>query len=136
IKAKSTSRKAASEPMVLGVSAVTGEGVRELVLRLTQLINHRFADAEPAIVGDLLEPGDTVFLVVPLDLQAPKGRLILPQVQVIRDLLDHDCTAVMVKTGYLADALENSKQPPALVITDSQVFGEVDAVLPQNIPLT
>jgi [FeFe] hydrogenase H-cluster maturation GTPase HydF len=135
-KADSASCKAASEPVVLGVSAVTGEGVSELTLRLSRLLKDAFAYSEPAIVGDLLGAGDTVFLVVPLDLQAPKGRLILPQVQVIRDLLDHDCPAVMVKTRYLADALENSKQPPALVITDSQVFGEVDAILPESIPLT
>ncbi|MGI6660449.1 MAG: [FeFe] hydrogenase H-cluster maturation GTPase HydF [Bacillota bacterium] len=135
-KGRTGDSKAASQPVVLGVSAVTGEGVRELTARLCQTIKDAFGDAEPAIVGDLLDPGDTVFLVVPLDLQAPKGRLILPQVQAIRDLLDHDCTAVMVKTGHLANALDNSKQPPALVITDSQVFEEVDAIVPAGIPLT
>jgi small GTP-binding protein len=135
-KGSAGSAKAESPPVVLGVSAVTGQGIRELTACLCRIIKHTFGDAEPAIVGDLLSPGDTAFLVVPLDLQAPKGRLILPQVQVIRDLLDHECTAVMVKTGNLPDALANSKRPPALVITDSQVFEEVNEILPASIPLT
>ena len=117
----------------LGVKSGRGSGNSRVLCRI---IKHTFGDAEPAIVGDLLSPGDTAFLVVPLDLQAPKGRLILPQVQVIRDLLDHECTAVMVKTGNLPDALANSKRPPALVITDSQVFEEVNEILPASIPLT
>lgn len=125
-----------SGPWLCGVSAVTGQGISELTSRLCKIIKDELGDMEPAIAGDLLEPGDTVFLVVPLDLQAPKGRLILPQVQTIRDLLDHDCVAVMAKTADFAGALQNSKHPPSLVITDSQVFQEVDTILPADIPLT
>ena len=69
------------KPQVCAVSAVTGQGIEDLVDKLSQIIIEELSDAEPPIVGDLLEPGDIVFLVVPVDLQAPKGRLILPQVQ-------------------------------------------------------
>ncbi|MGI6628067.1 MAG: [FeFe] hydrogenase H-cluster maturation GTPase HydF [Bacillota bacterium] len=124
------------EPWACGVSSATGQGISELTTRLCETIENELGDTEPAIIGDLLEPGDLVFLVVPLDLQAPKGRLILPQVQTIRDLLDHGCVAVLAKTFDLPGALENSKQPPKLVITDSQVFQEVDSILPAEILLT
>ncbi len=124
------------EPRVFGASAVTGYGITEITAHLCKVIRDEIGDIEPVIAGDLLEPGDTVFLVVPLDLQAPKGRLILPQVQTIRDILDHDCVAVMAKTADLATTLHNSKEPPKLVITDSQVFKEVDSILPGEIPLT
>lgn len=94
-----------------------------------------FLAARP-IVGDLIRPGETVILVVPIDLEAPRGRLILPQVQTIRDILDHDAGCLVIKEGDLADALANLKTPPALVITDSQAFGPVARVTPAEIPLT
>lgn len=91
---------------------------------------------EPSIIGDLIQGGDIVLLVVPLDLGAPKGRLILPQVQTIRDVLDNDGTAMVVKERELADALNNLNKPPRLVITDSQVVLKVAGDVPEEIPLT
>jgi [FeFe] hydrogenase H-cluster maturation GTPase HydF len=90
----------------------------------------------PAIVGDLIPPGELVVLVVPVDSEAPKGRLILPQVQTIRDLLDNDCYCMVVKESELADALTRLNRPPALVVTDSQAFKEVAEDTPAEIPLT
>jgi len=87
-------------------------------------------------VGDLLNYGDVVMLITPIDIEAPEGRLILPQVQVIRDILDNDAIAVVVKERE-ADAYIRKMSPqPALVITDSQVFTKADAIVPRNIPLT
>ena len=90
----------------------------------------------PKIAGDLVPAGSTVILVTPIDKEAPKGRLILPQVQTIRDLLDSNCITVVVKENELKNAIENLKTLPALVITDSQAFKTVDEIVPQNIPLT
>ncbi len=87
----------------------------------------------PAIVGDLVPPGE---LVVPLDKEAPKGRLILPQVQTIRDLLDSDACCLVVKERELRDALARLNRPPALVVTDSQAFLKVAADTPPGVPLT
>lgn len=92
--------------------------------------------AAPSLIGDLLPPGDFAVLVVPIDLEAPKGRLILPQVQTIRDILDHDAAALIVKERDLAATLDNLKKPPALVVTDSQVILQVTADVPQTIPVT
>ncbi|MBN2803305.1 MAG: [FeFe] hydrogenase H-cluster maturation GTPase HydF [Deltaproteobacteria bacterium] len=88
------------------------------------------------IAGDLVPPGETAILVVPIDKEAPKGRLILPQVQTIRDLLDSDTVVMVVKERELSHALDNLKRPPALVITDSQAFLKVAADTPDNIPIT
>ena len=88
------------------------------------------------ILGDLVKAGDCVVLVVPIDLEAPKGRLIMPQVQSIRDLLDNDAYCMVVKERELRDALGNLRRPPALVVTDSQAFLKVAADTPDNIPLT
>ena len=90
----------------------------------------------PKIAGDLVPEKSTVILVVPIDKEAPKGRLILPQVQTIRDLLDSNCMPYVVKETELKDALDNLKIPPALVITDSQAFKKVVEIVPENIPLT
>jgi len=90
----------------------------------------------PTIVGDMVRGGDTVVLVVPIDLEAPKGRLIMPQVQTIRDLLDHDATCVVVKERELRDCLDNMKKPPALVVTDSQAFLKVAGDTPTDVPMT
>lgn len=120
----------------VGISALTGLGVQDLITRLIQTIKEEKIGYEPAIVGDLLTPGDVVFLVIPVDLEAPKGRLILPQVQTLRDILDHDCVGVMAKVSQLREALNNSKRTPRLVVTDSQAFKEVDEIVPPHIPLT
>lgn len=90
----------------------------------------------PSLIGDLLPPGGLAVLVVPIDLQAPKGRLILPQVQTIRDVLDNDAMTLVVKERELATALTNLKNPPAIVVTDSQAILKVTADVPKDIPVT
>jgi [FeFe] hydrogenase H-cluster maturation GTPase HydF len=90
----------------------------------------------PSLIGDLLPPGRLAVLVVPIDLQAPKGRLILPQVQTIRDALDNDAMTLVVKERELAAALANLKNPPAIVVTDSQAILKVTADVPKDIPVT
>ncbi len=90
----------------------------------------------PSLIGDLLPPGGLAVLVVPIDLQAPKGRLILPQVQTIRDALDNDAATLVVKERELAAVLANLKQPPAIVVTDSQAILKVTADVPKDIPVT
>lgn len=92
--------------------------------------------ATPSLIGDLLPPGGTAILVVPIDSQAPKGRLILPQVQTIRDILDSDASAMIVKERELAAALANIKKPPSIVVTDSQAILKVTADVPKDIPVT
>lgn len=88
------------------------------------------------IIGDLLDPSDFVILVVPIDKAAPKGRLILPQQQTIRDILDSNATAIVVKEYELKETLENLNKKPKIVITDSQVFAKVNADTPNDILLT
>lgn len=88
------------------------------------------------IVGDLVKPKAIVLVVAPQDIQAPKGRLILPQVQIIRDLLDNDAMALVVKDSELEDILASLKYKPDLVITDSQVFKKVNSIIPKDVPLT
>lgn len=118
----------------VAVSALTGQGIEELK-RL--IIKHAPDDWEgPPIIGDLLSPGDLAVLVVPIDLAAPKGRLILPQVQTIRDVLDHDAYCVVVKERELREALESLRRPPRIVVTDSQAFLKVDADTPPDVLLT
>lgn len=116
------------------VSAVTGEGVHELKERIGKL-----ADAEDfklKIVGDLLKAGDIAVLVVPVDSAAPKGRLILPQQQTIRDILEADAVSVVVKENGLKEALGKLGKKPAMVITDSQAFEQVAKDTPLDVPLT
>jgi len=101
------------------------------------IIDHaNYEDVEPALVGDLIESGDMVVLVTPIDKSAPKGRLILPQQQTIRDILEKDAVAMITKEHELKHTLENLAKPPALVITDSQAFLKVSADTPADIPLT
>lgn len=90
----------------------------------------------PKIIGDLIPQGSTVILVIPIDKEAPKGRIILPQVQTLRDLLDNNCVSVVVKESELKSAIDNLKIAPSLVVTDSQVFKNVSEIVPDNIPLT
>ena len=90
----------------------------------------------PKIVGDLIPEKSTVIEVIPIDKEAPKGRIILPQVQTLRDLLDSNCITLCAKVSELAQALDGLKNPPALVITDSQAFGEVAKIVPESIALT
>ena len=118
----------------LWVSAQEGTGVRELKERLAVLASTE--ENQKKIVGDLLSPGDFVVLVVPIDKAAPKGRLILPQQQTIRDILDADAVSVVVKEDRLKETLESLGKKPRLVITDSQVFGRVSKDTPKELLLT
>lgn len=115
------------------VSAQSGQGIVELKERLAALGRR---ESEPRLVGDLLRPGQLAVLVTPIDASAPKGRIILPQQQVLRDVLDADAVALVTKEFQLKEALAGLKQRPAMVITDSQVFGRVAADVPEEIPLT
>lgn len=116
------------------VSALTRKGIGALKQELIKAAPSSWD--EPSIVGDLLNPGDLVVLVVPIDLAAPKGRLILPQVQTIRDILDNDAMAYVVKERELKECFSTLCQKPRLVITDSQAFLKADADTPPDIMLT
>ena len=121
--------------LVVEASALTGQGLPELREALLELAPPEFIDS-PAIVGDLVGPGELAVLVVPIDKEAPKGRLILPQVQAIRDLLDSDSLCMVVKERELRSALDRLTRPPKLVVTDSQAFLKVAADTPPEVPLT
>lgn len=116
------------------VSALTGYHINELKEAIAKIVPAE--DDKLQIVGDLINPGDFVVLVVPIDKAAPKGRLILPQQQTIRDILESDATAIVVKEYELRDTLQNLGKKPKLVITDSQVFAKVSADTPKDILLT
>ena len=121
-------------PAVL-TSATTGEGILELREAIIRSAPEDYINT-PTILADLVGPGKCAVLVVPIDMEAPKGRLILPQVQAIRDLLDGDSFCLVVKERELREALDNLRNPPALVVTDSQAFLKVAADTPLNVPLT
>ena len=125
--------KAAKENEVY-VSAKTGAGIEALKERLAGITVTD--DMTRRLVGDLLRPDDLAVLVTPIDAAAPKGRMILPQQQVIRDVLEADACSVVVKESNLAAALASLGKPPAMVITDSQAFGVVSKIVPRDIPLT
>ncbi len=116
------------------VSAKTGQGIEELKEKLGAFANQ--VGQPRFLVRDLLNPKDTVVLVTPIDESAPKGRIILPQQQTLRDVLDADAIAVVTKETELKMALEGLKTPPAMVITDSQAFAKVAADTPLSVPLT
>ena len=116
------------------VSALQKEGITELKQAVIKHSPKNFE--QPTILGDLIKPGDTVILVIPIDTGMPKGRLILPQVQTIRDILDSDALTYVTKERELRWAISNLKQPPKLVVTDSQAFLKVSADTPQDIMLT
>ena len=118
----------------LYTSTVTGEGVTALKEALGALAKTK--ENTRRIVSDLLCAGDTVVLVTPIDASAPKGRLILPQQQTIRDILDAGCMAFVTQVEQLATTLAALKEPPKMVITDSQAFGKVAKLVPESIPLT
>lgn len=120
------------EDVVL-LSSFTGEGIDELKNRIIKLLKEE--EDELPIVGDLLPYNSTVVLVVPIDSEAPKGRIILPQVQCIRDCLDHGIKSYVVRDTELEDALKDLKKVD-LVITDSQAFKDVDKIVPKEINLT
>lgn len=118
----------------ISVSALKKININELKEKIARSV--RSEETNARIVGDLLSGGDFVVLVVPIDKAAPKGRLILPQQQTIRDILEADAAAIVVKEFELRETLEHLGKKPALVITDSQVFAKVSADTPPDIPLT
>ena len=118
----------------LMVSARTGKNIFELKEKIGHLVKPD--DNKMHLIDDLIKPGDMAVLVIPIDKAAPKGRLILPQQQVMRDVLDNDGEIICVKEDRLGDALEKMKEKPAVVITDSQVFESVAKIVPDDIPLT
>ena len=117
----------------MSVSAMTGAGVNGLKEALSRIIP---SHDDKRLLSDLVKPGETAILVCPIDESAPKGRLILPQQQAIRDLLDTGALALVCRETELRDALDSLKRPPALVVTDSQVFRAVNGIVPDDIPLT
>lgn len=123
-----------SSSHVRRVSARTGEGVDALKDAIAALA--RGTGNTRRLISDLLSPDDVVVLVTPIDESAPKGRLILPQQQTIRDILDARCTAVVCQDTELTKTLAALKSPPRLVVTDSQAFGRVAAKVPDGVPLT
>ena len=123
--------ESASEIYVSATERIHIEDLKEKIARLGKTEENKLM-----LVGDLIHPGDLVVLVIPIDKAAPKGRLILPQQQVIRDILEAEAAAVCVKEYELRETLDKFREPPALVITDSQVFAKVSADVPPEIPLT
>jgi [FeFe] hydrogenase H-cluster maturation GTPase HydF len=115
------------------VSCVEDKGIYELKEKVSKLIPD---EAEPPLIGDLIKQHDVIVLVVPIDLGAPKGRLIMPQVQTIRESLDEDAIVVVAKDKELRAALSKLVSPPKLVVTDSQAIMRVTADVPDEIPLT
>lgn len=115
------------------VSTVTKENINELKELIGKIAPK---ESEKVIVSDLINPSDKVILVIPIDKAAPKGRLILPQQQTIRDILDKGAVAIMCKEDELKDTISLMKEKPKLVITDSQAFKRVDLDTPKDIPLT
>lgn len=117
------------------VSTDTGDGLADVRAAIIAHAPDSALDT-PCIIADIVPPGSLVVLVMPVDKEAPKGRLILPQVQTIRDLLDHGCMALCTCDTELQASLDALAEPPALVVTDSQVFGKVAAIVPESVPLT
>ena len=111
------------------------EGIVDLRNILVNSVPEKFIKS-PQIIGDLVEPKDVVVLVIPIDKEAPKGRIILPQVQTLRELLDNGVMSVVTRETELEAALKSLNQPPSLVVTDSQAFAEVSKIVPEKILLT
>jgi len=118
------------------VSARTGQGIRELKEEMIRILEKLSDEMNMSLTGDLVPPGGLAVLVVPIDKEAPAGRLILPQVQTIRDLLDNDAFCMVVKDRELYHALETLGRKPDIVITDSQAFLKVGADVPDDVPMT
>ena len=135
VDAAQESRLKDSQIPCIETSAARGEGILDLREALIKSAPEEFINT-PAIIGDLVPAGEMAVLVIPIDLEAPKGRLILPQVQSIRDILDNDAYCMVVKERELRDALDRLKRPPALVVTDSQAFLKVAGDTPDDVLMT
>ena len=120
---------------IIEFDTIRAENLEKLV-RLIKTTIPESAYKIPSLVGDLLSYGDIVLLITPIDIEAPAGRMILPQVQAIRDILDNDAVAIVLKEREVDAFLRKTKISPALAITDSQIFTKADASIPRNIPLT
>lgn len=120
---------------VVDFSSTKGDYPEEIISSIRTAIPES-AWRTPSLLGDLLSYGDIVLLITPIDVQAPAGRLILPQVQAIRDIIDNDCVAIVLKEKEVDGFLRKTGIKPALAITDSQIFTKADASVPQDIPLT
>ena len=121
------------EKTFVRVSAKDKKGIAELKNRIVEIAPKEW---EPPFLRDLVHPGEIVVLVTPIDLGAPKGRLIMPQVKALRDALDGDAIPIMCKERELTTTLNSLKELPALVVTDSQVFAQVSADVPDSVPFT
>jgi [FeFe] hydrogenase H-cluster maturation GTPase HydF len=119
---------------IVSVSALTGQGVEDLKMAMVRSAPKNWTP--PTILGDLISPADMIVLVVPIDLAAPRGRLILPQVQTIRDILDNDAMTLVVKERELKAAFAALREKPKLVVTDSQAFLKVAADTPRDVLMT
>ena len=133
-KADLTSVPASVPENEIYVSAAADSNIRELKELIARAVKP--TEPEKRLVADLLAPNDTVVLVVPIDSAAPKGRLILPQQQTIRDILEAGAISLVTRETELTRTLESLREPPRLVITDSQAFGIVDKLVPKNVRLT
>lgn len=133
IKERVVARYSLDENNVVFVSANSKEGIDSLKDVLSKFV---IRSEEKHIIGDFIKEGDTIVLVVPIDESAPKGRLILPQQQVIRDALEKSATVVVTKDTELNDTLKMLSKKPKVVITDSQVFGVVSKIVPEDVYLT
>lgn len=120
---------------IIDFSATRRIGIEQVIQTLKEIIPES-AYQSKSLIGDLVKHGDTVLLITPIDIEAPEGRLILPQIQVIRDILDNDCVAAVAKEREIDAHIKRLQPRPALVITDSQVFPKADASIPKDIPLT
>lgn len=124
-------------PDAIAVSAMTGDGVETLKEQLGALYQKTLEkNAARSIFGNVLKPEDLVVLVTPIDESAPKGRMILPQVQAIREILDDAAICLVTQPEQLAVSLRMLQKPPTLVVTDSQAFAQVKEIVPESIPLT
>jgi [FeFe] hydrogenase H-cluster maturation GTPase HydF len=124
-----------NSPIVLEVSSTTREGFEKLIDAIRQTIPES-SWKTPTLLGDLVGYGDIVLLITPIDVEAPAGRLILPQVQTIRDTIDNDAVAIVLKEREVDGFLRKTGIKPALVVTDSQIFSKADASIPRDVPLT
>ena len=124
----------AAQAQEIYVSAINGTGIDALKEKLAHIVGDE--KKEKYIVADLVEAGDTVILVIPIDDAAPKGRIILPQQQTLRELLDHHCSVICCQPEELSATIAGLQKKPALVITDSQAFGKVAKLTPEEIPMT
>ena len=116
------------------VSALTGQGITELKEKIAEI--GKPLESNKKLIADKIADGDIVVLVTPIDASAPKGRMILPQVQTIRDILDTQAIAMVTQVAELSACLNALKEPPALVVTDSQAFQQVKEIVPDSVPLT